>query len=154
MVLLKLGVKAPLFALKDKDGTSIKLSGIKTEFTVVYFYPKDNTPGCTIEAIQFTKNLLEFKKLKTSVIGISGGNEESKTKFCDKHKLTITLLSDPDFIVSKKYGVYGEKSFMGRRYMGVNRVTFVLDKNKKVIKIFEKVNPIINPGEVLDFIKN
>lgn len=145
--------KAPLFSLKDKDGEIHSLSDIATEYTIVYFYPKDNTPGCTVEAIMFSKNLPKFKKLNAEVMGISGGDEKTKTKFCEKHKLKVTLLSDPDFSISKKYGVYGEKSFLGKKYLGINRTTFLLDKNKKVIKVFPKVSPAIHTSEILDFIK-
>lgn len=146
------GKKAPDFRLKDKDGKVHQLSN--SNFFVIYFYPKDNTPGCTIEANQFNSKLKEFEKLDVQIIGISGGDEKSKTKFCEKHGLKILLLSDTDFAVSKKFGVYGEKLFMGRKYMGINRVTFILDRKRKVIKIFEKVKPAAHAEEVLEFIKS
>jgi peroxiredoxin Q/BCP len=148
----KTGTKAIDFSLKDKDGKAHSLKDIKSDFIVLYFYPKDNTPGCTIEANGFNKDLDKYKKLKTAVIGISGGDEKSKTKFCEKNKLTILLLSDTDFSVSKKYGVYGEKSFMGHKYLGISRTTFILDKDRKIIKIYEKVNPISHSKEVIAFL--
>ena len=152
--MLKENSKAPHFKLKDKDENEHQLSKIKADYFVVYFYPKDNTPGCTIEAGMFNKNLKEFKDLKTQIIGISGGDEKSKTKFCEKHDLKLLLLSDTDFSVSKKYQVYGEKSFMGKKYMGINRITYILDKNLKIIKFYNKVKPFVHANEVLEFIKN
>lgn len=151
---MKVGNKAPAFTLPDKDGVKYSLKDIKADFTLIYFYPKDNTPGCTIEAVGFTKNLNKFKKLNTEIIGISGGDEKSKTKFCDKHKLKLTLLSDTDFKVSEKYGVYGKKKFMGRVFKGIKRMSFLLDSNKKIIKIYENVKPATHPDEVLSFIKD
>ena len=152
MAALKLRSKAPNFSLKDKDGKEHDLSKIKASYFVIYFYPKDNTPGCTLEAKGFSKNLLKFKRKKIAVIGISGGDEKSKTSFCKKFKLKVTLLSDPDFGTCKKYGCYGKKSFMGRSYMGIFRKTFVLDKNRKVVKIYDSVTPESHSQEVLEFI--
>ena len=146
--------KAPDFSLKDKDGKNHSLKDIKSKYTVVYFYPRDSTPGCTIEATEFNKYLNHFKRLETTIIGISGGDEKSKTKFCDTHNLKFALLSDTDYKISNKYGVYGEKSFMGKKFMGISRITFVLDKNKKIIKIYDKIKPLIHSNEVLEFIKS
>lgn len=148
MKTISVGKKAPSIALPDKDGNVFKLDDLKSDYSVVYFYPKDNTPGCTIEAKEFSKNLKKFSKLGASVVGISGGDEKSKTKFCKAQKLTVKLLSDSDFSVSKKFGVYGEKSFMGRKYMGIHRITFLLDKNKKVLKVYDDVTPEGHSEEV------
>lgn len=153
MATLKKGAKAPAFNLPDKNGKKHALKDVAADFTVVYFYPKDNTPGCTIEAMTFTKDLPKYKRLKTTIIGISGGDEKTKTKFCEKHKLKVLLLSDTDFSVAKKYKCYGKKKFMGKEYMGIFRNTFVLDNNKKVIGVFENVKPPTHSKEVLDFIK-
>ena len=150
---MKKGEKAPAFALQDKEGKTHALKDVKAAYTIIYFYPRDSTPGCTVEAQQFQKELGHFKKLKTAVIGISGGDEKSKEKFCSKNKLTFPLLSDPDFKVCKAYGVYGKKKFMGKEYYGINRVSFVLDKNKKVIKMYKTVKPLVHAREVLDYIK-
>ena len=150
---LKIGDKAPEFSLKDKDSKLHSLKDVKSSFIVLYFYPKDSPPGCTIEAHQFNKDLPNFKKLNTVIIGISGGDEKSKTKFCEKHNLKLLLLSDSDFKVSKEYNVYGEKSFMGKKFLGISRTTFILDKNHKIINIYNKVNPQSNSEEVLSFIK-
>lgn len=152
--MLELGKIAPAFNLPDKNGVKHSLKDIDTNYTLVYFYPKDNTPGCTTEGLEFTKLKSKLEKAGVTIIGISGGDEKSKTKFCDKHKFTITLLSDADFKVSTKYGVYGEKKFMGRTYMGINRVSFLLNKDKKVIKVYNKVKPAEHATEVLLDVKN
>lgn len=151
---MKTGQKAPKFKLKDKDDTEFSLRDIETEFTVLFFYPKDNTPGCTIEAKDFSKNISKLTKAGVTALGISGGDNKSKEKFCTKYKLKIPLLSDSDFSVSKEYGVYGPKSFMGRKFLGISRTTFLLDKSKKIIKIFEKVSPLGHVNEILEEIKN
>ena len=152
--MIKVKEQAPDFSLRDKDGEIHSLSEVNSDYVIVYFYPKDNTPGCTIEAKDFSRDKKEFDKLNTTIIGISGGDEKSKTKFCEKQNLKILLLSDSDFSISNNYGVYGEKSFMGRKYMGISRWTFVLNKNHKIIKIYDKVKPGIHSEEVLEFIKN
>jgi peroxiredoxin Q/BCP len=149
----KRGTAAPDFSLKDRYGKPHILSKAKSNYTVVYFYPKDSTPGCTLEATMFNKDLDRFRELGAEIIGISGGDEASKTKFCEKHGLSLTLLSDTDFSVSRSYGVYGEKSFMGHAYLGISRTTFVLDRDQKIIKVFENVNPVMHAKDVMDFIK-
>jgi thioredoxin-dependent peroxiredoxin len=153
MSVLKEGDIGPLFSLKDKDGRVHKLGEGDYDYRVIYFYPKDNTPGCTLEARDFSKKAEEFKKIAAEVIGISGGDEKSKTKFCTKNNLKITLLSDPDYEAAGKYGVYQEKSFMGKRFKGVQRKTFVLDRSGKVLKIFDKVKILNHAEEILNFIK-
>ena len=150
--MLKEGSVAPPFALKDKDGNVVKLKEILSDYIVLYFYPKDNTSGCTIEAKEFSDKLSQFKLLKTKVIGISGGDEKSKQKFCESHGLTVTLLSDPDFTICNKYGVYGEKNFLGKTFMGIKRTTFVLDQKHKIIKIFPNVTAQGHAGKVLELI--
>lgn len=147
------GQLAPNFSLKDKNEELHSLSDLKDNYTVIFFYPKDNTPGCTIETKSFNGNLEKFKELKTGVIGISGGDEKSKTKFCSKYDLDVTLLSDTDFTVSTSFGVYGEKSFMGRKYMGISRKTFILNNEHKIIKIFHKVKPMTHVKEVIEYIQ-
>ncbi len=147
------GSKAPDFSLKDKNGTVHQLSRIKSKYTFIYFYPKDSTPGCTIEAHQFNQHLTEFEKEGVQVIGISGGDEKSKTKFCDKNRLNLLLLSDRDFSISKEYGVYGEKKIMGKKFQGIYRSSYLLDTGKKVLKVYEKVNPFTHAVEVLKDVK-
>lgn len=147
--LLTPGKSAPAFTLTDKDGVPVSLKSLKSDYSVVFFYPKDSTPGCTIEAKSLSKDLKAFEKLGVAVIGISGGDDKTKAKFCKKEKLTVTLLSDTDFSVAKKFGVYGEKSFMGRKFNGIFRTTFLLDKKLKVIKTYEKVSPETHSAELL-----
>ncbi len=149
---LTIGDIAPEFSLPDKDGKVHSLNSVKTKYVVVYFYPKDNTPGCTIEANSFNNHLTDFEKLDTTIIGISGGDEKSKTKFCTKHGLKFTLLTDANGKVGESYTSYGLKKFMGREYQGFMRNTFILNKKREVIQIFEKVKPPIHVKEVLDFI--
>jgi peroxiredoxin Q/BCP len=147
------GKKAPAFTLQDKDGVKHSLSKVEAEWVVLYFYPKDNTPGCTIEAKSFSSELKKFEKLNALPIGISGGDNTSKQKFCSKHSLRSLLLSDPDFSIAKKYGVYGPKQFMGKKFDGISRVTFILDAKRKVVKVFDKVKPAEHVAEVLAYLK-
>lgn len=148
------GKKAPAFTLEDKDGEKYKLGSFQEDYLVLFFYPKDSTPGCTTETVGFDKLLRKFANQGAAVVGISGGTNKTKQKFCEKHSLKTLLLTDPDYSTAKKYGAFGLKKFMGREYEGIFRMTFVLDKNRKVIKVFEKVKPAEHPQEVLDFIKD
>ena len=150
---LEEGADAINFSLKDKDGKIHKLSDIKSKFIVLYFYPKDDTPGCTIEANLFNGNIGKFKDADAEIIGISGGNEKTKKNFCSKYSLNITLLSDSGFEISKKYGVFKEKNFFGKRIDAIGRITFII-KNGKIIKVFRKVYPDRHTQEVLDFLKS
>lgn len=149
MASLKEGAKAPKFKLEDKDGRAFGVDAASTDFTVLYFYPKDNTPGCTIEAQEFTAALKDFKARKSQVIGVSGGDHKTKAKFCEKYSLAVPLVSDTDFKVSKAYGVYGDKKFMGRSFKGIHRTTFIVDKSGVVVRIFPKVKPEGHAEEVL-----
>lgn len=150
MAQVREGAKAPKFALRDKDGNSHGIGKAQSDFTVLYFYPKDDTPGCTIEAQEFSKNLKSFASRKASVIGVSGGDEKSKEKFCKKYKLEVPLVSDTDFAVSRAYGVYGDKKFMGRVYKGIHRKTFIVDKSGVVARVFDSVKPEGHAEEVLE----
>ena len=147
------GANVPDFSLKDKDGETHNLVEVKSKYTVLFFYPKDNTPGCSIEAKRFSDALTQFKKLGVTIFGISGGDEKSKASFCKKLDLKVNLLSDTDFKVSSKYGVYGDKNFMGRNYKGIFRKSYLLDANKKVLKTYEKVKAFAHVDEVLSDIK-
>lgn len=149
MAKLSVGTKAPAFNLTDKTGKKVSLSSITSKYIVVYFYPKDDTPGCTIEAKEFNDALALYKKAGAAIIGISGGTDASKQKFCTKYKLSITLLTDADFSTAKAYGSYGKKQFMGREYMGIIRNTFLLDANRKIVAIFNEVTPKGHAKEVL-----
>jgi peroxiredoxin Q/BCP len=144
---------APSFSLPDQNGNSFTLREVSSPYTVVYFYPKDDTPGCTIEAKEFNQALSKFHKRNITVVGISGGDVRSKEKFCGKYKLKVPLLADVSFEVAKKFGAYGKKSFMGRSYEGVLRRTYVLDKSKRIIKEFGSVKPAGHADEVLSFIE-
>lgn len=152
MKTLPLRAATPKISLPDECGNMIDLAKLKSKAAVVFFYPKDSTPGCTVEAKGFSKNLAKFKKLGVDVFGVSGGSIESKAKFCEKSKLNVTLLADEDLHAAKKFGVYGPKTFMGRKFNGIHRTTFVIAKNK-VVKVFDAVSPEGHPAEVLDFLK-
>jgi peroxiredoxin Q/BCP len=149
---LKVGAKAPRFELLDKDGMTVKTSWSKSDFTVLFFYPKDNTPGCTIEANEFSGSLKSFQKRNVSVVGISGGDEKSKAKFCAKYSLEVCLVSDSDFEASQAYGVYGEKKFMGRTFNGIHRKTFIVDSRGVVAYVFSSVKPEGHAADVLGVI--
>jgi len=137
---LKIGDTAPDFCLPDKENKEICLENFKDKYTVVYFYPKDNTPGCTTEAIGFTGILPDLQELDATVVGISPDSPESHKKFAEKKNLKVTLLSDPEKEVLKKYGAWGLKKFRGKTYMGVIRSTFLVDPHRKIVHIWPKVS--------------
>ena len=147
--MLKEGNAAPAFKTTDAEGNSVKLSDFRGQKVVLYFYPKDDTPGCTKEACSFRDAFADFKKQKIKVLGISTDNEASHQKFVKKYKLPFTLLTDTDHAISDAYGTYGQKKFMGRTYLGVHRKTFLIDEKGKIKKIFEKVKPDEHACEVL-----
>jgi peroxiredoxin Q/BCP len=153
MPAIKVGSKVPAFALLDQTGTELSLKDIGGDYVVLYFYPKDDTPGCTLEAQEFSKLAPAFRKLGTHIVGVSGGDVRSKEKFCAKYDLSITLLADDDFSIAKKFGAYGKKKFMGREYMGILRQTFVLDKSGTVVQAFPEVSPQGHAEEVLNFLR-
>jgi peroxiredoxin Q/BCP len=128
----EIGKRAPAFTLPDQDGTKLKLSGLKGGWVVLYFYPRDDTPGCTTEACDFTANLRAFGKLDCTVLGCSPDSPEKHRKFIDKHGLAITLLSDPEHEVMEKYGAWGEKTMYGKKTQGVIRSTVLIDPAGKV----------------------
>ena len=146
---LKVGDKAPDFCLQDKDKSELCLKDLKDKYVVLYFYPKDNTPGCTTEAIGFTGILSELQKLNADVIGISPDSPESHAKFIEKKDLKVTLLSDEDKEVLKKYGAWGLKKFRGKTYMGVIRSTFLLNPDHTIAHIWPKVSVKGHPEEVM-----
>ena len=146
----KEGSAAPNFAAKDANGETVRLKDLRGQKVVLYFYPKDDTPGCTKEACSFRDAFAEFKKRGIKVLGVSKDSEASHKKFAAKYKLPFTLLADPDHSIADAYGVYGEKKFMGRTYLGVKRVTFLIDEKGKVKKVFEKVKPEEHAREVLE----
>ncbi len=143
------GKKAPQFTLPDSYGNKVSLKSFLGKKVVLYFYPKDNTSGCTKEALAFKEALPEIEKRNAVVIGISKDSQESHVKFAKKYELPFTLLSDPDLKVIQKYGVWVEKSMYGRKYMGVERSTFIIDEKGKIKKIFRKVKVAKHAEEVL-----
>jgi len=148
------GSVAPDFTIKDSSGKTMKLSDLRgKKSVVVYFYPKDFTPGCTMEATEFSRDYKKFKDADIEIVGVSPDDEESHQKFRAKMGMTYPLVADTEKEVSKKYGVYGLKSFMGREYMGVNRSTFLVDKEGKIFRIFKKVKPAGHGQEVLDAVR-
>ena len=144
--------KAFIFSLPSTKGDQFDLKKIK-ENVVIYFYPKDDTPGCTLETKDFSKLYKEFKKNKTEVVGISKDSIASHLKFKKKYKVPFQLLSDEDVKVQKKYKVWGMKSFMGRKFKGTIRSTFLVDKNKKILKSWSNVRVLNHAKEVLEFLK-
>ena len=145
--------KAFPFKLPSTKGEMFDLKKIKSNL-VVYFYPKDDTPGCTLETKDFSKLYKEFKKNKTEVVGISKDSMTSHLKFKRKYKVPFQLLSDEDVKVQKKYKVWGMKSFMGRKFKGTIRSTFLVDKNKKILKSWSNVRVLNHAKEVLNFLTN
>ena len=145
------GSVAPDFAMKDSKGNVSKLSDLRGKMSaVVYFYPKDFTPGCTVEATEFTKDYDKFRNAGIEIIGISPDDEKSHSKFRDKMGIPYQMVADTENKVSREYGVYGLKKFMGREYMGVNRSTFLVDKSGRISKVYSRVKPAGHSQEVFD----
>ena len=153
-ILLQENSVAPDFTALDLDGRAIKLSDFcgKKE-VVVYFYPKDFTPGCTTEAAEFTREYAKFKGANIEIIGVSPDDDDSHKKFRERMKIPYLLASDTQNQVSRGYGVYGVKNFMGREHMGVNRSTFLIDKNGIIVKVYPKIKPISGKGFADEYIK-
>lgn len=146
---LKIGDKAPDFSFVDSKNMETKLSSYRGRNVVVYFYPKDFTPGCTIEAEEFSKDYEKFREKNITVIGISPDDDKSHEKFKIKMNIPYELASDRGNEISKRYGVYGMKTFMGKKYMGINRTTFLIDEKGFIKKIFNKVKPKGHSQDVL-----
>ena len=140
MTQLKIGDKAPLFTGTDQDGKSISLSDFRGRKVILYFYPKDNTPGCTTEACSLRDGRAELQRMGFEVIGVSPDSVKSHQGFIAKHGLNFPLIADADKSIAAAYGVWGEKKFMGRTYMGILRTTFVIGPDGTIEKIFDKVN--------------
>ena len=139
MALIDPGKKAPAFTLKDQHGDTHRLSDYEGRPVILYFYPKDDTPGCTKESCEFQAKLPAFKPSKAAVFGISILDEKSKAKFADKYGLTFPLLADADHAVAENYGVWQQKSFMGRKFMGIVRTTYLIGPDGKVIERWDSV---------------
>ncbi len=146
---LKEGDKAPEFTALTNGGGEVSLSDFKGKSVILYFYPRDNTPGCTKEACAFRDEFAAFKKKGAVVLGVSTDSAKSHDKFVEKQKLPFTLLADEDKKIVNAYGVWGEKNFMGMKFMGTNRVTFLIGSDGRIKKIWPKVKPAQHAEEVL-----
>jgi peroxiredoxin Q/BCP len=152
--MLEVGDKAPTFTLNDADGNRVKLADFKGKKVVLYFYPKDLTPGCTIEACAFRDDIGAIKKLGAVVLGVSADDEKTHQKFRAKHVLNFPLLADVNHEVSDKYGAWQEKSMYGKKYWGIARITYLIDENGNVAKVWPKVKPAGHSQEVIEAIKS
>ena len=147
--MIKEGDAAPDFESRDAEGNEVKLSDLRGRKVVLYFYPKDDTPGCTKEACSFRDSHAVFEREGIKVLGVSLDSEKSHQKFASKYNLPFTLVADTDHSVADAYGVYGEKTFAGRKYMGVARKTFLIDEEGRLRKVFDKVKVDEHADEVL-----
>ncbi|MCI0390145.1 MAG: thioredoxin-dependent thiol peroxidase [Acidobacteria bacterium] len=146
---LKAGDKAPVFSLKNTEGKTVKLSDFKGKKLVLYFYPKDMTPGCTKEACGFRDDHAQLKKRGVEVVGVSADDQNLHQKFTEKYSLPFTLLSDTDHSVMEKYGAWGEKNMYGKKIVGVLRSTFIIDEEGRVAHVFRKVKTDTHSQDVL-----
>ena len=147
--MLEIGMKAPDFTLKDKNGNDFTLSSLLGKKVVLYFYPKDNTPGCTRQACAFAGAYKQFEAKGVEVVGISKDSVALHVKFAEKYDLPFILLSDPDRVAIEAYGVWQEKKMCGKVSMGVVRTTFIIDENGNIEKIMPKVKPDTNAADIL-----
>ncbi len=150
--MLEVGSKAPEFTLNDKDGNEVSLSQFRGRKVVLYFYPRDNTPGCTRQACAFAGAYAEFERLGVQVIGISRDSVASHVKFAEKYNLPFILLSDPDLIAIRAYGAWQEKKNYGKVSMGVVRTTYIIDENGDIERVMPKVKPDTNAAEILEYL--
>ena len=152
--MIKENTKAPLFNLPSTNKKNYSLKESLGNYIIIYFYPKDDTPGCALETNDFNKLLPKFKKLNCEILGISKDNLKSHNKFRDKYKIKFDLLADEEIKVLKKYKVWAKKKFMGREFMGIVRTTFLIDKKGKIIKIWNNVKVKDHAKEVLETLQN
>ena len=152
--MIKENIKAPDFSLPSTNGEKQKLKDLLGKYVVIYFYPKDDTPGCTIETNDFNKLLSKFKKLNCEIFGISKDNIKNHDKFREKFKIKFDLLSDEELKVLKKYKVWGKKKFMGKEFMGIIRSTILIDKKGKIIKVWDNVKVKDHAKKVLETLKS
>lgn len=152
-MILKIGKKAPQIVLPDQNGQIFKLSNFLGKWVLVYFYPKDDTPGCTAESCSFRDNFPKFGKINAAILGVSADSVASHKKFTIKYKLPFVLLADEQKKALKKYGVWQEKTLYGRKYMGIMRTSFLINPSGKIVKIYEKVKPDLHAKEVLSDLK-
>ncbi len=152
--MLEKGMKAPEFTLADKEGNMVSLSDFAGKKVVLYFYPKDNTPGCTRQACAFAGSYAGFRDQNVAVIGISRDSAASHKKFAEKYDLPFVLLADPELSAIQAYGVWQEKKLYGKVSMGVVRTTFIIDENGMIEKVMPKVKPDTNAAEILEYLKS
>ena len=152
--MIKENTKAPIFKLPSTNKNEYSLKDSMGNYVIIYFYPKDDTPGCTIETNDFNKLLPKFKKLNCEILGISKDNLKSHNKFRDKYKIKFDLLADEELKVLKKYKVWGKKKFMGREFMGIIRSTYLIDKKGKILKVWDNVKVKDHAKEVLKTLQN
>jgi peroxiredoxin Q/BCP len=151
--MLSPGAKAPPFKLDSDDGQSVELADFKGRKVVLFFYPKDDTPGCTVEACEFRDNWVAVTKAGATVLGVSPDAIRSHAKFKKKFSLPFPLLTDPDHRVADAFGVWGDKSLFGVKYRGILRTTFVIDERGRIAKVFERVKPRGHAREVLEAVR-
>jgi peroxiredoxin Q/BCP len=149
VTMLKEGDAAPDFKARDAEGNEVKLADLRGQKVALYFYPKDDTPGCTKEACSFRDAHSVYEEKGIKVLGVSLDDEASHQQFASKYRLPFTLLADTDHAISEAYGVYGKKNYMGKEYMGVDRKTFLIDEEGKIKKVFDKVNVEQHADEVI-----
>jgi thioredoxin-dependent peroxiredoxin len=149
MPMLSVGDKAPDFKTTNQDGEKVALSDFKGQKVVLYFYPKDDTPGCTKEACSFRDGWSKFRRKKIAVLGVSADDEKSHKKFAEKFSLPFSLLADTDKKIVKDYGAWGEKNMYGRKFMGIRRVTYLIDEKGKIAAVWPKVKPEGHADELL-----
>lgn len=143
------GEKAPLFEAFDQNGKTQSLELYAGKWIILYFYPKDDTPGCTKEACNFRDSFHELEKLGVIILGVSKDSVDSHKKFAQKYHLNFPLLSDPEKIIIQAYNAWGKKKFMGREFEGIKRMTYLINPKGEIEKIYEKVNPLVHAGEIL-----
>jgi peroxiredoxin Q/BCP len=149
VALLAVGAKAPEFTTTNQDGQPVSLSDFKGKKVVLYFYPKDHTPGCTKEACAFRDQFARFQQRNVEILGVSVDDAPSHRSFAEKHRLPFTLLADTDKRIVQAYGVWGEKSLYGKKYMGTHRVTYLIDETGTIAAVFPKVRPEKHAEEIL-----
>lgn len=149
MGLLAVGTKAPEFTTTNQDGKPVSLSDFRGKKVILYFYPKDNTPGCTKEACAFRDRFAQFQQRQVEILGVSVDDVKSHQAFARKHSLPFALLADPDKRLVQAYGVWGEKTLYGKKYMGTNRVTYLIDEEGTIAAVFPKVKPERHAEEIL-----
>jgi peroxiredoxin Q/BCP len=151
--MLEVGENAPSITVRDQDGKELSLSDFKGQKLIVYFYPKDDTPGCTVEACNFRDNYSELQKLGIALIGVSPDEEKKHLKFIDKHGLPFPLIADTDKSLANAFGVWGPKKFMGREYDGIHRTTFIINEDGVIEHVIKKVQTKNSTQQILDLIQ-